>query len=64
MTLKILPKVVITSVHAELAPMRASGCFGIVNLWEEKIPNQLLSNKFRLGGSERNVGCRFLLVKL
>ena len=38
-TLKILPKVVITSVHAELAPMRASGCFGIVNLWEEKIPN-------------------------
>ena len=31
-------------MYAELASMRASSCFGIVNLWQGQIPKQLLSN--------------------
>ena len=29
-------------MYAELASMRASSCFGIVNLWQGQIPKQLL----------------------
>ena len=43
--LQLLSNNILIKVYAELAPMRASSCLGIVNLWQGQIPKQLVSIK-------------------